>query len=245
MLQLKKGENILFELGGIKTRQQMTALFKARLDKENCEKLKGIENQMARLKIANAIALMDPAYVFINSGSEQDLATIRRRSIEGAEERPLAIDGHTIHYDLPQEQARIVDRTYYIVNEGSDVSIMANKMLREEAHEYIKQHMSGIAKGMTLYVGFYSRGPIGAHAALPAIEITTSSYVMHSADILYRNVYEQFDDEVARSGYAFANLHSQGPNRPQDLPNARVFSVLAARVHDERRSREVVSGKSA
>lgn len=223
MLQLKKGENILLALGGIQTRQQMAELFEARLDKENCDKLKRIENQTARLKIANAIALMDPAQVFINTGSEEDLAYIRKRSIEGGEERPLAVDGHTIHFDLPQEQARIVDRTFYIVNEGSDISIMANKVLRDEAHEYIKKHMTGIAKGMTLYIGFYSRGPIGAQAALPAMEITTSAYVMHSASILYRDVFDQYDDEVARSGYTLANLHSQGPNRPEDLPNARVF----------------------
>lgn len=139
------------------------------------------------------------------------------------EEKPLAINGHTVHYDLPQEQARIVDRTYYIVNEGSDVSIMAKKILRDEAYEYLKEHMAGIARGKTLFVGFYSRGPIGAHASLPALEISTSAYVMHSANILYRNAFEEFDDEVIRAGYDITNLHSEGLNRPEDLPNARVF----------------------
>jgi len=46
---------------------------------------------------------------------------------------------------------------------------------------------------------------------------------MHSANILYRNVYEHFDKEAERVGYIFKNVHSQGPNRPEDLPKARVF----------------------
>jgi phosphoenolpyruvate carboxykinase (GTP) len=46
---------------------------------------------------------------------------------------------------------------------------------------------------------------------------------MHSANILYRNVYHRFDEEVERVGLFFTNVHSEGPNRPEDLPNARVF----------------------
>jgi phosphoenolpyruvate carboxykinase (GTP) len=83
--------------------------------------------------------------------------------------------------------------------------------------------MTGIAKGMILLVGFFSRGPIGAQAAIPALEITTSTYVMHSANILYRHVYDRFDEEVQRAGLFLTNVHSEGPNRPEDLPNARVF----------------------
>jgi phosphoenolpyruvate carboxykinase (GTP) len=223
MLQLKKGFNILFELGGIKTHHEVHDLFEKRLDAENLSKLSRIENDWALLKIANAIAMTDPDKVFINTGSAEDCAVIREVSLENGEERPLAIDGHTLHFDLPQEQARIVDRTFYIVNEGSDVSIMAKKILRDEAYEYLKKHMTGIARGKTLFVGFYSRGPIGAKPALPALEMSTSAYVMHSANILYRNAFEAFDDEIVRAGYVITNLHSEGLNRPEDLPNARVF----------------------
>jgi len=223
MLQLKKGFNILFELGGIKTHSQVHELLGQRLDAENLSKLSRIENDWALLKIANSIAMADPEDVFIYTGSPEDKERIRDLSLKNGDERSLAINGHSIHYDLPEEQARIVDRTFYIVNEGSDVSIMAKKILREEALEYLREHMKGIARGKTLFVGFYSRGPIGAKAALPAMEMSTSAYVMHSANILYRNVFEQFDDEVIRAGYVITNLHSEGLNRPEDLPNARVF----------------------
>jgi phosphoenolpyruvate carboxykinase (GTP) len=144
-------------------------------------------------------------------------------SINKGEEKPLAMPDHTIHFDLAQEQARIVDRTFYIVNEGEKTGVLAKKILRSEAFDYVKSNMVGIARGKTLMIGFFSRGPIGAKASLPALELSTSTYVMHSGNILYRNVFDRFDEEVARVGHVITNVHAEGPNRPEDLPNARVF----------------------
>jgi phosphoenolpyruvate carboxykinase (GTP) len=223
MLELEKGIDILTEIGGINTLVEARSLFDARCDQENVAKLNRITNEEALLKIANAILMTDPDAVFVNTGSDADVQRVREMSLEKGEERPLAMKDHTIHFDLAQEQARIIDRTFYIVNEGEKVSVMARKIMRDEAYEYVKTHMTGIAKGTTLLVGFFSRGPIGAPAAIPALEITTSTYVMHSANILYRHVYDRFDEEVERAGLFFTNVHSEGPNRPEDLPDARVF----------------------
>ncbi|MDP6178946.1 MAG: phosphoenolpyruvate carboxykinase (GTP), partial [Desulfatiglandales bacterium] len=186
-------------------------------------KLNKITNEEALLKIANAISMVDPGSIFVNSGSDADLHKVREMSLEKGEEQPLAMKNHTIHYDLAQEQARIIDRTFYIVNEDEDTSVLARKILRNEAYEYVKKHMTGIARGRTLLIGFFNRGPVGASAAIPALEITTSTYVMHSGDILYRNVYDKFDEEAKRKGYILTNVHSEGLNRSEDLPNARVF----------------------
>jgi phosphoenolpyruvate carboxykinase (GTP) len=223
MLELKKGVDILAEVGGIKTIDAARKLFKEKLDKDHLARLDKIKTEEALLKIANSIALCKPDSVYITTGSPQDMQTVRRMSIEKGEEAPLAMKDHTIHFDLAQEQGRIVDRTFYIVNEGEDVSVLAKKLLRAEALAYIKQHMDGIMKGKTMIVGFFSRGPAGAKLAFPALEITSSTYVMHSGDILYRHVYDRFDEQVKKSGLFLTNLHSEGPNRPDDLPNARVF----------------------
>ena len=223
MLELKKGIDILSEIGAIKTLDEAKAVFEQKCDRENLAKLNKITNDEALLKIANAIAMTEPDSVFVNTGSEADVQKVREMSIKKGEERPLAMEDHTIHFDLAQEQARIVDRTFYIVNEGEKTSVLARKILRSEAFEYVKTNMKGIAKGKTLFIGFFSRGPVGAKAALSALEITTSTYVMHSGNILYRNVYDRFDEEVARVGHVITNVHSEGPNRPEDLPNARVF----------------------
>jgi len=215
--------DILAEIGGINTLDEARALIRSRCDRENVAKLSRITNEEALLKIANAISMMDPDKVFVNTGSDEDRKRVRIMSLAKGEERPVAMKDHTIHFDLPQEQARIIDRTYYIVNRGEETSVLARSILRGDAYEYIRGHMTGIARGKTLLIGFFSRGPIGARAAIPALEITTSTYVMHSADILYRHAYEQFDREVERAGLFFTNIHSEGTNRPEDLPKARVF----------------------
>ncbi|MEE8392267.1 MAG: phosphoenolpyruvate carboxykinase, partial [Anaerolineae bacterium] len=218
MLELQKGIDILTDIGGINTLDKARALFETRCDQENAAKLFKIANEQALLKIANAISMTDPDAVFVNTGADEDVQRVREMSLEKGEEKPLAMKDHTIHFDLAQEQARIIDRTFYIVNADEKVSVMAKKILRSDAHEHVKTHMTGIAKGKTLFIGFFSRGPIGAQTAIPALEITTSTYVMHSANILYRNVYHQFDEEAQRLGLFFTNVHSEGLNRPEDLP---------------------------
>jgi phosphoenolpyruvate carboxykinase (GTP) len=223
MLELRKGIDILAEIGGIKTLPEAQALFRDRCDPETMDKLAKIRNAEALIKIANAISMMDPDAIFVNTGADADVQRVRKMSLEKGEEEPLAMADHTIHFDLPQEQARIVDRTFYIVNEDEETSTLARSILRKQAYEYVKATMVGIAQGKTLFIGFFSRGPIGAAAALPALEITTSTYVMHSANILYRSVYDDFDAEAERVGLFLTNVHSEGPNRPEDLPNARVF----------------------
>lgn len=223
MLELKKGIDILTEIGGIQTLEDAKSLFIQKCDEENRSKLDKITNEDALIKIATAISMMDPDSVFVSTGSDADVQKMREMSIEKGEEKALAMKGHTIHFDLPQEQGRIIDRTFYIVNEGEKTSVLAKKILRSDAFEHINTYMKGIAKGKVLFVGFFSRGPIGAPASIPALEITTSTYVMHSGNILYRNVYDGFDEEVERKGYFLTNVHGEGLNRPEDLPNARVF----------------------
>ena len=223
MLELNRGIDILDKIGGISHGEQAKDVFKKNLDTRNAEKIEKITNKKALIRIANAISMCGPDSVFINTGSKADEQTVRDLSLKKGEEEELALPGHTVHFDLPHEQARIIDRTFYIVNEDEKTSVLARTTPRSEALEYVRSHMSGSMKGKTMLVGFFSRGPIGAPASIPALEITSSTYVMHSANLLYRNCYGQFDTEVERAGYFFTNVHSEGQNRPEDLPNARVF----------------------
>jgi phosphoenolpyruvate carboxykinase (GTP) len=223
MLEMKKGADILAATGGVTSIDEARKIFEEKLDAENLAKLNKIKTEDALIKIANAIKLCKPDNVMISTGSPEDMEKVRQMSLDKGEEAPLAMKGHTIHYDLPEEQGRIVDRTFYIINPDETTSVLAKTMVRDEALEYVGKHMDGIMKGKTMMVGFFSRGPAGAKLAFPAIEISSSTYVMHSGDILYRHVYEDFDEQVKRSGLFLTNVHSEGPNRPEDLPNARVF----------------------
>ncbi len=223
MFELKKGIDILNNIGGVKNAEEVEKVFRDSMDDDNFQKIQRIKNEEARLKIANAIMMGQPDDVFVNTGTPEDKQFIIDLSLKKGEEAKLAIKDHTIHYDLADEQARIIDRTFYIANDDERVSALAQRISREDAYQYVKENMTGIMKGMTFIVGFYSRGPVGAEAAVPAIEATTSTYVSHSAEILYRNCFNDFDDEAERVGHFFTNVHSEGPNRPEDLPNARVF----------------------
>jgi phosphoenolpyruvate carboxykinase (GTP) len=223
MLKLKKGVDILSAVGAIDTIEAARSLLEEKLDSVNLEKLSKIKNEEALQKVANAIVMCQPDKVMILTGSEEDKEFVRNHSIKKGEEAPLAMDGHTIHYDLPQDQARLVKQTFYIVNEDEKLSSLAKREPRNESHAYIKEKMTGIMNGKIMFVGFYSRGPVGAKAAIPAIEISSSTYVLHSAELLYRNCYADFDAEVERRGEFFTNVHSEGPNRPEDVPNARIY----------------------
>ena len=223
MLELKKGVDILTDVGGVSTIAEARAILEQKLDKVNQEKLAPITNEDALIKIAAAINMCEPDDVFVNTGSAEDVAWIRKYSLEKGEEKPLAKKDHTIHFDLPQDQARLVNQTFYIVNEGEKTSALAKTILRDEGHAYVKQFMKGIMKGKIMMVGFYARGPVGAEASTPAIEMSSSTYVLHSAELLYRNCYDKFDAEVERRGIFFTNVHAEGDNTPEDVPNARIL----------------------
>ncbi len=215
--------DIVSELGGIKTPEAAQEILKAKMDAANQDKLRQIKNPEILKKMANAVVMCEPDAVFIATGSEEDRQFVRDLSLEKGEESTLSMEGHTIHYDLKEEQGRIIDRTFYIHNEGEEVNSLAQKKDRAEALDDIRDKMAGIMKGKLMMVGFYMRGPVGAPAANPAVEISSSTYVMHSADILYRNVFAAIDAEVEKLGHFYTNIHSEGLNRSEDLPNARVF----------------------
>lgn len=223
MLELKKGDEILAMVGGVKNIADAEKVFAKNLDTINQKKLAFIKNEEALIKIANSIAMCRPDSVFVNTGSDEDVQWVREYSLKQGEERKLAKVGHTIHFDLPQDQARLVNQTYYIINPGEKMSSLAKTVPRSEATDYVKKFMPGIMAGKTLIIGFYSRGPVGADATIPAIEISSSGYVLHSAELLYRNCYKDFDAEVKRAGLFFTNVHSEGNNTPEDVPNARIF----------------------
>jgi len=223
MLVRNQGLDIVQEIGGIKTAEEAIKFIEKLSNDSNREKLKKIKNPDALLKIANAAAMCQPKAIFINSGSREDVQFIRYLSLDKGEEACLPMNDHTIHYDLKAEQGRIVDRTFYIANEGEQISTLANKLFRDSALNEVRDKMTGIMKDKFMVVGCYTRGPVGSPVSNPALEITSSAYVSHSAEILYRNCFESFDKEVERLGHFYTNIHSEGLNRDEDLPNARVF----------------------
>ncbi|MGB0652760.1 MAG: phosphoenolpyruvate carboxykinase (GTP) [Thermoplasmatota archaeon] len=222
-LNMQAENDILSGIGGITDVAEARRLVEAKCDDDNKAKFATITNPDAVLKIANAVAMMQPDAVWFNSGSEQDNQTVREGALARGEEFELALPGHTCHYDLPEDQGRLVNQTYYIVDEDEKVSVLAKKQLRGEAHAYIADNMAGVMAGKTMLVSFWNRGPVGAAPAVPAIMITDSYYVVHSGNILYPQVFHAFDQEADRAGLFFTNCHTMGDFRSEDIPRARVY----------------------
>lgn len=215
--------DIIGELGKVDSVDRAKEIFKNFMDKEHLGRILYITHIDVLIRIANAIVLCNPRSVFVNTGSPEDKQFIRKLALDKKEESPLAMAGHTIHFDLAKEQGRIVDRTFYIANPEDEVSSLANRMDRPTALEQVKSNLTDIMKDKIMVIGFYMRGPVGSPVSNPALEITSSAYVSHSAELLYRNAYAAFDKEVRTLGHFFTNIHSEGLNRTEDLPDARVF----------------------
>ncbi len=223
MFELNKGDDILKQLGGIQDQKAARQVFAKWLTAPHDERIRAIRHPDVLMQIANAIVICTPKAVYINDGSEAARQFIRDLALSTGEERPLAMPGHTVHFDLKEEQGRIVDRTYYITNPGEQISSLAQETSREESLADLRRKMTGVMRGKTMIVSFYLRGPTGSPVSNPAIEITSSAYVSHGAELLYCNAYARFNEEIERCGHFFTNIHSQGENRPEDLPNARVY----------------------
>ncbi|MDX1763815.1 MAG: phosphoenolpyruvate carboxykinase, partial [bacterium] len=222
-LELKKGVDILSDLGAITSMDGARKCFQTKCNEENLVKIGRIVHEEALLKIANAIAMLRPDSVWINSGSRGDRESARAMALNSGEEFQLKLDRHTCHYDLPEDQGRLVNQTFHIVNEDENISVLAKKMLRSEAHAYVRDVMAGAMEGKTMLLSFWNRGPVGAAPAVPAIMISDSYYVVHSGNILYPNVFEHFDAEAKRAGVFFTNIHTMGTFRSEDIHKARIF----------------------
>ena len=91
MLERNKGVDILAEVGGVKTADEAKAVIEKKLDAKNLEKLAPIQNEQARIKIANAIAICEPDEVFVDTGSAEDTQWIREYSLRKGEEKKPTI----------------------------------------------------------------------------------------------------------------------------------------------------------
>ena len=196
-------------------------LILSKCDEKSQEKIKLISNADILNKIANRIELCNPKDVFIHSGSEEDYEYIKKMSLEAGEESPLAMEGHTIHFDPPTEQGRIVNQTYAIEDEGTFTSSLAKALPRAEADELIQTNMKNIMDGKTMLVGFFVRGPVGAPTAYPSLTISDTWYLGHQQNNLYRCSPEGFEKQVVKTGLFFTNIHSKGT---LDTPNAYVLT---------------------
>lgn len=189
--------------------ENVEKMLKEKLGPKEHAKLAAIDNPELHAFVAKYVQLMEPRRVFVFTGSEEDLAHVRKMALERGEEKKLAAAGHTIHFDGLQDQGRAKDDTQILlanpVDFGPDINVMDRQKGLDEIHSILK----GVSKTNDLYVCFFCLGPAGSEFAIPALQLTDSAYVVHSESLLYRSGYAEFKRQGRKARF-FRFVHSQG-----------------------------------
>ncbi len=188
--------------------QKVRDILKDRLG-DQYEKLMAIDNLALHAFIAEYVELCNPARVFVCTDSAEDIRFVREAAIRNREEAKLAIEGHTAHFDGYYDQARDKATSKFLVPKGVDLGPEINAMDREDGIREIREILRNIMEGHELYVKFFCLGPPNSEFSIPCVQLTDSSYVAHSEDLLYRQGYREF---VRLGNYDrfFKFVHSQG-----------------------------------
>ncbi len=179
-----------------------------KLDQENLKKLTDLNNPRLEEFVADGLSLAKPASVKVCSDDPADVDYIRSKSVDNREEKPLAIEGHTVHFDGYNDQARDKKATKYLLPEGMELGGL-NATGRNEGLAEVRGFLDGAMEGKEAYVRFFCLGPTNSSFSIPCVQITDSAYVAHSEDLLYRQGYNEFLRRGADVDF-FRFLHSAG-----------------------------------
>jgi len=206
------------------------------LDKENLAKLEALGSEHVTGIIEEYAALCAPERIVVLTDSAEDKAYAKKRSLELGEEFPLAMQGHTVHFDGPADQGRDKAKTKVLVSGGVHMSAHVNVGERSECLEEVRELLRGSMNDREMLVAFYCLGPAHSPFSILAMQITDSPYVIHSANLLYRPGYEAFKS-LGANGHFFHFIHSAGeldegvskhPDKKRiyiDIESNRVFAV--------------------
>jgi phosphoenolpyruvate carboxykinase (GTP) len=185
----------------------MDATVEAKLGNQ-LEKLKALDNTKINDFVEKYVLHCNPDKVYVCDNSDKDIKYLRERSIELGEEEPLATEGHTIHFDGYNDQARDKAQTKYLLGPGMDLGQL-NSIDKEEglseAMEFLKDSM--VEKEMI--ITFFTLGPQDSIFSIPCAQITDSFYVAHSESILYRGGYNHFKSMEDKESF-FRFVHTAG-----------------------------------
>ncbi len=209
-------------------KQDVREILRAAMPESELAKLEALDNDKLHRFVAEAVARCRPADLFVCTDAPEDLERIRTMALETGEEASLAVEGHTVHFDGPRDQARDKGNTKYLVRPGQDLGSRLNTVDREEGLGEINRILDGSMADKTMIVRFLCLGPTNSPFSISCVQITDSPYVAHSESLLYRAGYEQFR-RIGSSPDFFRFLHSEGPLEngvSRDVANRRVYIDL-------------------
>jgi len=172
-------------------------------------KVSQIDNAELQQFIAKYVEICNPDKVFVCTDSDEDIEYIRESAIKNGEESKLAIDGHTVHFDGYYDQGRDKEHSNILVPKGVDLGSAVSTKDRDEGLKEIHEILKDIMKGKELYIRFFCLGPTKSEFSIPCVQLTDSSYVAHSEELLYRPGYAEFVRQGSSARF-FKFVHSQG-----------------------------------
>jgi phosphoenolpyruvate carboxykinase (GTP) len=204
------------------------------LSEENRKKITNLNNIYVEKIIDEYVNLCKPDAVTVITDSQADINYIRTRALELGEERKLAMEGHTVHFDGINDQGRDKKNTRILVTPDMKLSKIIDVSEREEGLKEIYRVMDGVMKGKECFIRFFCLGPVGSRFSIAALQITDSAYVCHSEDLLYRTGYEEFK-KLNGSDKFFYLVHSAGElddrGNTKNVDQRRIYvDVLGGRV---------------
>jgi len=198
------------------------------MDKIDLQKLEELNNQHVIKVVEEAIQLCKPAKVTVITDLKEDITYVRKLALAIGEERKLKMEGHTIHFDGYDDQARDKGHTKYLLSKEVNWGLGVNYIEKDKGLKEVYSYLDGSMAGKEMLVRFFSLGPTNSIFSLKALQITDSAYVAHSEDLLYRQGYEEFKKLNGSSDFFFF-LHSAGRLEngvSKDIDKRRIYIDL-------------------
>lgn len=169
------------------------------------------------------VALTKPAKVVWIDGSKEQLDALTEEVTslpEGNHDKmyklnPDKLPGCLYHRTLPNDVARVEDRTFICSKTKEGAGPTNNWMDPEEMKAKLIPLYDGVMKGRTMYVIPYSMGPIGSPLAKVGVELTDSIYVVLNMNIMTRMGADAFKNLGDTSNDFVRGLHSKADVDPE------------------------------
>ena len=168
--------------------------------------------------IDEMVALTKPDKVVWIDGSEEQLNALRKEAISTGEMIELnqeKLPGCLYHRTLPNDVARVEDRTFICTKNKEDAGPINNWCDPAEMYAKLTPMYDGVMKGRTMYVIPYSMGPIGSPLAKVGVEVTDSIYVVLNMAIMTRMGKAAFENLGDTSNDFVRGLHSKADVDPE------------------------------
>ena len=183
------------------------------------------------------IALTKPSNIVWIDGSDEQLEALREEAISTGEMIRLnqeELPGCLYHRTLPNDVARVEDRTFICARTKEEAGPTNNWMDPQEMYAKLTPMYDGVMQGRTMYIIPYSMGPIGSPFSKVGVEITDSIYVVLNMDIMTRvgtRAFEQLGEEsndFVRGLHSKANVDPEGRYIVQFPEDNAIWSINSA-----------------